>query len=282
MKSEQPHLQLAKQVANLFASLPHVEAVVLGGSYGSGSGNSDSASDIDLYVYTRSDIPLEARDSIVAQTGGATQSSLNLSYWGAGDEWLNAPTGFEIDIVYFDARWMEDQITRVVENHQASLGYTTCFWHTIRQSVVLFDSNAWFARLQKQCLVEYPEILRENIIALNHPVLRSVIPAYANQLEKAVKRHDLVSVNHRLAALFASYFDIIFAVSRQLHPGEKRLVELALKNCNSLPANMETDIRSILLTTTANFSGLPGRVARLLDRLDRMLEDEGFMSKPPG
>ena len=218
----------------------------MGGSYGSGSGNSDSASDIDLYVYTRGDIPLKARDSIVAQTGGATRSSLNLNYWGAGDEWLNAPTGIEIDIVYFDARWMEDQISRVVENHQASLGYTTCFWHTIRQSMVFFDQNAWFARLQKRCLVEYPEILRQNIIALNHPVLHSVIPAYANQLEKAVKRHDLVSVNHRLAGLFASYFDIIFAVSRQLHPREKRLVELALKNCISLPANMETDIYSIL------------------------------------
>jgi Domain of unknown function (DUF4037) len=282
VKSEQTHLQLAERLADLFASLPHVEAVALGGSCGSGFGNSDSASDIDLYVYTRGDIPLEARASIVAQSGGATRSSLNLNYWGAGDEWLNAPTGIEIDIVYFDARWMEDQISRVVENHQANLGYTTCFWHTIRQSVVFFDPNAWFAGLQKRCLVEYPETLRQNIIALNYPVLRGVIPAYANQLEKAVKRHDLVSVNHRLAALFASYFDIIFAVSRQLHPGEKRLVELALRNCNSLPANMETDIHSILSTMVADISGVPGRVTRLLDQLDRLLEDEGFASKLPG
>lgn len=205
MKSDQPHLKLAKQVADLFALLPHVEAVALGGSCGSGGGTSDSASDIDLYVYTRGDIPLEARYSIVAQTGGATQSSLNLNYWGVGDEWLNAPTGLEIDIVYFDAPWMEDQISRVVEKHQASLGYTTCFWYTIRQSIVFSDPHAWFARLQERCQVEYPEILRKNIIALNYPVLRSVIPAYANQLEKAVKRHDLVSITHRLSALFVSY-----------------------------------------------------------------------------
>ena len=70
--------------------------------------------------------------------------------------------------------------------------------------------------------------LRQNIIALNYPVLRGVIPAYANQLEKAVKRHDLVSVNHRLAALFASYFDIIFAVSRQLHSCAAEPVAMAI------------------------------------------------------
>ncbi len=72
----------AKQVADLFTAVPYIEAVALGGSCGSGSGTSDSASDIDLYVYTLGDIPLETRYSIVADTGGATQSSLNLNYWG--------------------------------------------------------------------------------------------------------------------------------------------------------------------------------------------------------
>jgi hypothetical protein len=86
----------------------------------------------------------------------------------------------------------------------------------------------------------------------------------------------------QVANLFASLPHVIFAVSRQLHPGEKRLVDLALKNCNSLPANMEKDIHSILLITATNVSGLPRRVARLLDRLDQMLDDEGFGSRPRG
>ena len=215
------HLQLAKQIANLFASLPQVEAVALGGSRSSKSAALDSASDIDLYVYTRGEIPLKARRSIVEQSGGAARSSLDLNYWGPGDEWINAPTGIEIDIVYFAALWMEDQISRVVEKHQASLGYTTCFWHTIRHSIPLFDPNGWFAGLQKRCQVEYPEALRQNIIALNYPLLRSIIPAYANQLEKAARRRDLVSINHRSAALLASYFDILFAVESPAAPWRK-------------------------------------------------------------
>jgi Domain of unknown function (DUF4037) len=281
LKSDQPRLRLAKQVAGLFAPLPEVEAVALSGSCASKTGASDSASDIDLYVFTRGDIPLESRESIVYRAGGATQSSLDLNYWGMSDEWIHIPSGLEIDVVYFDAGWMENEISRVVEKHQASLGYTTCFWHTIRHSIPFSDPHAWFSKLQQRCLIEYPESLRQNIIAMNHPVLRTIIPAYATQIEKAVAREDLVSINHRLAAFFASYFDIIFAVNRQLHPGEKRLVSLAISNCKSLPANMETDIHSILLTAGAHICELPGRLARFLDCLDTMLEAEGLLRKRP-
>lgn len=274
---QSPHLQLAKQIADLFATLPQVESIALAGSRGSGLAATDSASDIDLYVYTRGEIPLEARQSIVEQSGGASRSDLNLNIWGPGDEWINAPTGIEVDIVYFDAAWMEEQITRVVEQHQASMGYTTCFWHTIRQSNIFFDPNNWLANLQKKCQVEYPETLRRNIIALNHPVLRGIIPSYAFQIEKAAKRRDLVSINHRVAALLASYFDILFALNRQLHPGEKRLVKFAVNHCKWIPSNMEVDIASILQLTEADIPDLPTRVTHLLDQLDQLLVNEGLI-----
>ena len=268
------HLQLAKQIAELFAVLPQVESIALAGSRGNGLAATDSASDIDLYVYTRSEIPFEARQSIVEQSGGASRLDLNLNYWGPGDEWINAPTGIEVDIVYFDAAWMEEQITRIVEQHQASMGYTTCFWHTIRQSNIFFDPNNWLATLQQKCQIEYPETLRRNIIALNHPVLRGIIPSYAFQIEKAAKRRDLVSINHRLAALLASYFDILFALNRQLHPGEKRLVEFAVNHCKQIPSNMEADIASILQFTEADIPDLPTHVTHLLDQLDQLLVTE--------
>jgi Domain of unknown function (DUF4037) len=272
-----PHLQLARRIGGLFAGLPNVQAVALGGSLVGGSDSSDKESDIDLYVYSRGEIPLESRQLIVGQSGGATQTSLDLEYWGRGDEWLNASTGIEIDISYFDTAWMQDRVSRVVENHQANLGYTTCFWHTIRQSIAFSDPSGWFASLQQRCQVEYPETLRRNIVALNRPVLRSIVPSYANQLVKAVKRHDLISINHRLSALFASYFDILFALNRKLHPGEKRLVEFALKNCELLPSDMDANIALIL--TSAEISRLPERVDRLLDNLDQVLEGEGLGSQ---
>jgi hypothetical protein len=270
------HVALARRLAALFAPLPAVEAVALGGSRGAGGVRSDAASDIDLYVYTRGEIPLATRAGIVEAAGGATRADLGLGFWGPGDEWLNAATGIHVDAIYFGAAWMDEQVDRVLARHEASLGYSTCFWHTVRGSIVLEDPRGWFAALQERCRVDYPEELRRNIVALNHPVLRSVLPAYAGQLAKAAARGDLVSVNHRLAGLLASYFDIVFAVNRVPHPGEKRLIEAALGSCSRLPAGMAGDVTEILETATTDLAGLPGRVDRLLDRVDALLVAEGL------
>jgi hypothetical protein len=125
--------------------------------------------------------------------------------------------------------------------------------------------------LQEHCRQPYPETLRQAIINLNQPVLRGIIPAYAHQLENAVRRGDLVSINHRLAALLASYFDILFALNRLPHPGEKRLVAYALKHCPILPEGMEADLNAIFKSAGANIDQLPLHMNRLLDRIEQLL-----------
>ncbi len=265
---------LTQRLVDLFAAQPQVEAVALGGSRTNAVG--DSFSDIDLYVYTRSDIPLEERRLIVQKAGGASRADLGLLYWGPGDEWFDAESGTEVDVVYFDIQWMQAQIDRILRLRQPGLGYSTCFWHTILQSQPLYDPYAWYAGLLSYCQQPYPEDLRQNIVAFNHPVLRSIIPAYAHQLEKAFHRHDLVSINHRLAALLASYFDVIFAVNRLPHPGEKRLISLVQAHCHTLPPGMVPDLEALLAAASGNDDHLLQHLSCLLDRLDAWLAGEGF------
>ncbi len=143
---------------------------------------------------------------------------------------------------------------------------------------MLEDPRGWLAGLQARCAVDYPEELRRNVVALNHPVLRDVLPAYANQLAKAARRADLVSINHRLAGLLASYFDVLFAVNRVPHPGEKRLVEAAADRCPRLPDGMAADVTELLETATTDLGGIPPRIDRLLDRLDALLREEGLLA----
>jgi hypothetical protein len=269
------HASLARSVARLFIELPRVEAVGLGGSRGAGGVGHDGISDIDVYVYTRGDIDLAVRRGIVDAAGGSSRADLGMTFWGPGDEWLDAATGIHVDVVYFDAAWMADQLDRVIVRHEASLGYSTCFWHTIRGSVVLEDPRGWLTALQQRSHGTYPEDLRRNVIELNHAALRGLLPSYSTQVAKAARRGDLVSVNHRLTGLLASYFDVLFAFNRVPHPGEKRLVEAA-SHLPRTPEGMAADLRDLLETATTDLSGLPVRVDRLLDVLDALLATDGF------
>ena len=71
--------------------------------------------------------------------------------------------------------------------------------------------------------------------------------SYYEQIEKAIARNDMVSINHRISAFLASYFDIIFAQNELLHPGEKRLIQFAKTNCKILPKNFEKNINDLLV-----------------------------------
>ena len=76
-------------------------------------------------------------------------------------------------------------------------------------------------------------------------LLTGNLPSYDTQIKKAVERNDLISINHRVSAFMESYFDIIFALNRLTHPGEKRLVQLCVKNCDVLPVDFEENIQAL-------------------------------------
>jgi hypothetical protein len=185
-------------------------------------------------------------------------------------------SGIMVDCNYFSAIWMEEQVVRVMETHQPSLGYSTCFCRTVHQSRAFYDPRGWFARLQNRVKQPYPEALRRNIIACNHPVLRAMMTSYLYQIESAVRRKDSVSVNHRVAALLASYFDIVFALNRVLHPGEKWLIAFAHSECTLLLTAMDADIAAVLAAAGTASAEVVVHLTRLLDRLDELRIEIGF------
>lgn len=264
MENNRLHFDLANSITSQFAGNPNVAAVGLGGSYAVNKASENS--DIDLYVFTTDLIQLETR-KLIMEKRGATRSDLNLQFWDLGDEWFDALTGIEVDIMYWDTQWIEDQIDLVLVHHQASMGYTTCHWHTIKNAVPIFDNHGWLAKLITKCQQPYPKALAKAIIAKNLPVLREVIPSYTNQIEKALKRKDLVSLNHRVAALLASYFDILFAINQIPHPGEKRLLHLAIELCDTVPFGMVNQVEKILLYSATGHNKILGALNDLIDNL---------------
>ena len=198
------------------------------------------------------------------------------TFWDVGDVWHDLASGLEVEAIYWGTSWIEKMLDRVLVQHRASNGYSTSHWYTVRNSMCLVDKSGWFAALQERSQKAYPQELRRAIIARNHPVLRKIAPSYRNQIQKAIQRNDPVSVNHRLTELLASYFDVLFAVNRVLHPGEKRLLELAAERCAKIPANMRAQVEKVLKTAPSADQVLLSAVDELIDGLDRLLLEEGF------
>lgn len=266
------HLALAAEVARRYAAHPQVAAVALSGSQSAGTAG--PGSDLDLYVYLSAPLPIAARRAIA--TARASRAEVDNQFWEPGDEWVDADSGVGVDVMFRDMAWIEGQIERVLARHQASVGYSTAFWHNLLTSIILFDRDGWLQGLQERARQPYPAELRRAIVAKNHPLLRQTLSSYAHQIARALERRDLVSLNHRLAALLASYFDILFAINRLPHPGEKRQVQHALARCALLPAQMPAQIETCLISAAGGDPRLLAQIDALIDGLDAIVAQAGL------
>ncbi|MBD2313408.1 DUF4037 domain-containing protein [Desertifilum sp. FACHB-1129] len=256
-----------------FAALPQVLAIALAGSQT--TTQSDFRSDLDIYIYQTAEIPVEVRS--VLATRFAQHCEINNQFWETGDEWLALEANCGVDLMYRRPEWIEAQLERVLVHHQASVGYSTCFWANVLNSQVLYDRTGWFEQLQQKARQPYPAALQRAIIALNYPILRQTISSYRHQLELAIARQDWVSVNHRVAAFLASYFDILFAANGVPHPGEKRLVAWIEQSCDRYPENLGDRVRAVLEAISPSATGsLLTAMDTLADGLDCVLQDTEF------
>jgi predicted nucleotidyltransferase len=251
---------LVRQIAARFLEQEAVKAVALAGSLGTGQCDPDS--DYDLYVYSEQEIPTAFRRALLSD-----QAEIDNRFWEPGDEAVDRTSGARLDIMYRSPRWIEDQLDRVLLRHAASVGYTTCFWFNVVHSQALADRDGWYRRLQERADVPYPEGLRRAIVAKNWPILRRNQSSYCHQIELALRRGDAFSVQHRVTALLASFFDIWFALERRPHPGEKRLLSY-------LPEEWSLRARNVLESRAA---ALLQAIDALLDPLDERLRQENLI-----
>ena len=242
-----------------FAALDEVKAIALGGSRA--TGNADEKSDYDVYVYCNQNISEDIRKNILSEF--CSYMEIGNHFWEYEDN-CTLKNGIDIDILYRDIDYICNDISDVVEHFNAHNGYTTCIWHNLITCRIIFDRNGRLAQAQKRFSVEYPEQLRKNIINRNLALLSDKMPAYKFQIKKAVERDDIVSINHRTSAFMESYFDIIFALNRMTHPGEKRLINICKEKCSILPNNFEENIDIL-------FKDLFGRKNKIYEDLERII-----------
>lgn len=259
-------MDCAHQLIQAIAQLPQVEAITIGGSCA--TGKADPASDYDVYVYVNELIPQDTRTELLKQY--CSYMEIGNHFWELEDN-CTLDDGIDIDILYRDLDFIEDQVADVVEHAQASNGYTTCIWHNIRTCTIEYDSAGRFAAVQQRFDVEYPDTLRDAIIERNMNLLHGMLPSYDAQIHKAAKRRDLVSVNHRVAAFLESYFDVLFAVNCMTHPGEKRQLAIAVEQCSLLPEHIEDDMHTLFSVMFTSLEELDAVLERLVARLQAVV-----------
>ncbi|WP_297208303.1 DUF4037 domain-containing protein [uncultured Brachyspira sp.] len=220
-----------------------IDAVVLSGSRTSLI--NDDMSDYDIYIYSKNVVDIDTRIKFAEKY--SSYYDIGNDYFEYGDELLLRDSGICLDFMYRDLSLAENEINYVWRNFNSKIGYTTAFLYNIKHSHIFYDKNGCFKFFQEELSKEYPEELKNNIIKKNYNVMYGKkMASFYEQLEKAVIRNDIISINHRITAILSSYFDILFALNKELHVGEKKLVQYALKLCSKIPENFEEDIKYIL------------------------------------
>lgn len=256
-----------KEIFNELETFSKTEAIALGGSRSTGL--NDESSDYDVYVYISSEIPEAERRDLLSRYCRVTE--IGNRYWECEDNCI-MNDGIPVDIIYRDMNDFENGLRRTVTECVPSNAYTTCMWHNLLNSEIIFDRNGSLAALKEKYTVPYPERLRENIIRRGRQLLSGCIPSYDLQIKKAVLRGDSNAVTHRTAEFLASYYDVIFALNRLTHPGEKRLVEICADKCELLPENFNENLDRLFAELYTDKT--PENISRIVNELDKVLEKE--------
>lgn len=270
---ETPESGVAIRVAQAFAGYSGVEAVAWAGSWATGIGG--DGSDIDVYVYAADGVPVDVRTEIASRFAVADPApEIDNRFWETGDEWRDAASGLWVDIMYRSPEWIEGELARVLDRHEAWTGYTTAVWHNVRTSHVLFDRRGWLRALVQRADQPYPEPLKQAIVAKNLPLLRQVHSSYLIQIAAAVRRADAVAINHRIAAFLASVFDIVFALNEVPHPGEKRLLAHVDASCPLRPIDLADQVNEIV-SQAGHGRAVLGLVERLSNEMELLVSEAG-------
>lgn len=258
------------KIINLFKEQQEVEAILLGGSRS--TNNFDSNSDYDFYVYLNADLSEKVRKSILEQYTSYMEFSNR--FWELEDDGILL-NGVEVEFIYRNLNDINESMVNLVNKTIIGHGYSTCFLDNLLTSLILFDKNGILNDMRNKYSKGYSSRLKDAIINYNYPILYDKMPSLYYQIEKAMKRGDFHSVNHRVTAYFDMYYDVIYAINMKTHPGEKRLFELA-KKLPIIPFNFEEDINDVFINMFHDDVALLKSLRNLSIHLQELLESQGY------
>ncbi len=261
---------LLASAAERLAAVAAVQAVAVVGSHASGTAGDESDVDLFIYVDEMNDQLAEARARVTADLAEPSQPFMaGVPGHTNTDAWVVRGTPIWVDAMYWTTSWAEDELDWRLVHCSPKAGYTTAFWRSIRNGLPVFERGDWHRQLQARAAASYPDDLRAAIIRLNRDLLGWQNPfSFRNQAAIASSRGDGVAAHNAVSKWLASYFDMLFAANRVLHPGEKRLSDFAERECEVLPHRCLTDVDDLVRLTATSTSAIGPHMDAMVQRLE--------------
>ncbi|HEU5165049.1 MAG TPA: nucleotidyltransferase domain-containing protein [Chitinophagaceae bacterium] len=236
---------------NDLKNIANVRAIVLGGSYATGTATDTSDLDIGIYYFDKEPFAIENIRSIAKKYAGNDDPVVTGFYewgpWVNGGAWINTSVG-KVDILYKNI----DQITSTIEkarngiweNHfeqQPPYGFSSIIFLAESKSCIpLYDPDKIIEKLKSE-VMNYPEKLKQAVIQQSLWSAEFTIW----HAEHFAKKQDVYNIMGCLARAVKNIMTALFAINELYPIGDKRAIE-SIESSTIKPAQLKQKIENIL------------------------------------
>lgn len=226
-----------------FQSIEQVTAIAMAGS--KFSNYQDDLSDININIYYTEFIPSETRNQILMKFS----ESMELDCPGEvqTDHCLLRDFPIELDLCYLDIEEIEKQLITVINEACVTRYNSTRIAYFVHYSNIVFDRHQQLSTLKQKYTSQYPDLLRQKIVQIQYPLLKSNSKSYYISFERALERRDRIHISSLLNDYLKSYLDLLFAINRQFYPIEKRIIQIMEESCPLIPNLMKEHIELLFI-----------------------------------
>ena len=117
----------------------------------------------------------------------------------------------------------------------------------VHYSNIVFDRHQQLSTLKQKYTSQYPDLLRQKIVQIQYPLLKSNSKSYYISFERALERRDRIHISSLLNDYLKSYLDLLFAINRQFYPIEKQIIQIMEDSCPLIPNLMKEHIELLFI-----------------------------------
>jgi hypothetical protein len=252
-----------QRIVMALGDLPSVAAIALGGS--TATDLADDVSDFDVYVYYHQPLASSAERTVrLRPLAEAGTLQVGIPTFGLEDHLY--VQGKLVELVYLDLDRLIAEVDRAYSQGLSSEGYTTGLLYILFRNQVFHDATGEVTALRARLQAAYPEPTRTRLLRELPELLRY----YLELLRISQRRDDLLFVQHMRYSIQTIFFNLLFALNRQYHPGGKRLL-IHAQRCVIRPPNLAARW-GYIARLAADDGAVADLLKELIDDLCRLIE----------